>query len=64
MNREARRKMMKKFPGYRNALKETTDKAVKELERLMSQYWGDSDENLNEGTPVGADDGDDDVYNF
>ena len=65
MNRADRRKMMKKFPEYKNAVKNTARTAVNDLERTFQKQWAaDSDETLNEGELEDyIDDGEDDIYN-
>ena len=64
MNRAARRKMVRKFPGYRKVLKSTTEKAVDDLEMMFRRNWEEDDETLNNGEgSYDDDDGEDDIYN-
>lgn len=65
MNRAARRKMVRKFPGYRKALKSATEKAVDDLEMIFKRNWEENDETLNDGERSYNDDdnGEDDIYN-
>ena len=65
MNRADRRRMMKKFPGYKNAVKKTAHAAINDLEKIFQKQWAvDSDETLNEGDwEDQIDDGEDDIYN-
>ena len=37
MNRAERRKMMKKFPGYKKAVKSGSKKAVDDLEKMFQK---------------------------
>ena len=63
MNRAERRKIMKKFPRYRKALKSGSKKAVDDLEKMFQKQWS-NDETLNNGDI--ADTGDnfeDEIYN-
>ena len=46
MNRAERRKMMKKFPGYKKALKNGSKKAVDNLEQMFQKQWDMNRENL------------------
>ena len=62
MNRAERRRMMKKFPGYRRVLKEASQKTVNDLEKMFQKQW-DNDETLNDGEKSYDDDEDDDIYN-
>jgi len=62
VNRAGRRRMMKKFPGYRKVLKEASQKTVNDLEKMFQKQW-DNDETLNDGEKSYDDDGDDDIYN-
>ena len=55
--------MMKTIPGYKNALKSATEKAVDDLETMFKRNWED-DETLNNGEgDYYDDDGEDDIYN-
>ena len=64
MNRAARRKMVRKFPGYRKALKSATEKAVDDLEMMFKWNWEENDETLNDGErSYNNDGGEDDIYN-
>lgn len=62
MNREERRRMVKKFPTYKKALRSGTKKAVDDLEKMFQKQWS-NDETLNNGEKSYDDDGDDDIYN-
>ena len=53
---------MKKFPGYKKALKGASQKAVNDLEKMFQKQWN-NDETLNDGEKSYDDDGDDDIYN-
>lgn len=55
--------MMKKFPGYRKALKEASQKTVDNLEEMFRRRWNNDDETLNDGEKNYDDDGEDDIYN-
>lgn len=46
MNRAERRKMIKKFPGYKKALKSGSKKAVDDLEKIFQKQWDMNRENL------------------
>lgn len=46
MNRAERRRMVKKFPGYKKALKSGTKKAVDNLEKMFQKQWDMNRENL------------------
>lgn len=63
MNRAERRRMMKTIPGYKNALKSATEKAVDDLEMMFRRNWEEDDETLNNGEGSYEDDGEDDIYN-
>ena len=62
MNRAERRRMMKKFPGYRKVLKEASQKTVNDLEKMFQKQWDKDDETLNDGEKSYDDDEDDDIY--
>lgn len=63
MNREERRRMVKKFPAYKKALKGGAKKAVDDLEKMFQKQWND-DETLNNGDIIdNADDFEDEIYN-
>lgn len=65
MNRAARRKMVRKFPGYRKALKAAANDAVKGFENMIKENWV-NDETLNEGAVVDDGErnfGEDEIYN-
>ena len=49
MNRAERRKMMKKFPGYKKAVKSGSKKAVDDLEKMFQKQWDMNRENLERG---------------
>ena len=49
MNRAERRKMMKKFPGYKKAVKSGSKKAVDDLEKMFQKQWDINRENLERG---------------
>ena len=55
--------MMKKFPGYRKALKKASQKTVSDLEEMFQRKWDKDDETLNDGEKSYDDDEDDDIYN-
>lgn len=63
MNRAQRRMMMKTIPGYKDALKDATEKAVEDLEQMFKKQWDEDDETLNDGDLWNEDDGEDDIYN-
>lgn len=44
MNRAQRRKMMKKNPKYREALKTTAKKSVEDLEKIFQKRWQEIEE--------------------
>ena len=46
MNRAERRKMMKKFPAYKKAVKSGSKKAVDDLEKMFQKQWDMNRENL------------------
>ena len=62
MNREQRRKMMKKIPGYRKTVETAAENAVNDLEKAFMQRWTD-DETLNDGKDDYKDDWSDEIYN-
>lgn len=65
MNRAARRKMVRKFPGYRKALKAAAKDAVNGFENMIKENWV-NDETLNEGAVVDNGEGnfgEDEIYN-
>ncbi len=65
MNRAARRKMVRKFPGYRKALKSAANDAVNRFENMIKENWV-NDETLNEGAVVDDEEGnfgEDEIYN-
>lgn len=61
MNRAERRKMMKTIPGYKNVMKEATQKAVDDLEKMFQKSWEEDDETLNDGESNYDEDDDDDL---
>lgn len=61
MNREQRRKMMKKIPGYKKTVETAVDDAVKGLKKVFEKRW--DDETLNEGKDNYQDDWSDEIYN-
>lgn len=70
MNRSQKRAIMKKIPGYKNVLKEATEKAVNDLEKTFQSQWEKKDsppqrdETLNNGErDYLEDNGEDDIYN-
>lgn len=66
MNRADRRKMMRKVPGYKSAVKNGARVALNDLERMFQKQWAaDDDETLNEGDweNIFNDDWDDEIYN-
>lgn len=63
MNRAERRRIIKKFPGYRKALKSGSKKAVDDLEKMFQKQWS-SDETLNNGDIIDSGDNfEDEIYN-
>lgn len=62
MNREQRRKMMKKIPGYKKTVETAAENAVNDLEKAFMQRWTD-DETLNDGKGDYEDDFSDEIYN-
>ena len=63
MNRAERRRAMKKFPGYRKALKGASQEAVDNLEKMFQKQWS-NDETLNNGDIVDSGDNfEDEIYN-
>ena len=62
MNREQRRKMMKKIPKYRDVLEKSSEKAVNNLEKMFQKAW-DGDDTLNQGTHDFYDDSEDEELN-
>ena len=63
MNRAERRRIMKKFPGYRKALKDASQKTVDDLEKMFQKQWS-NDETLNNGDIVDIGDNfEDEIYN-
>lgn len=64
MNREERRRMMKKNPAYRHAIKTAAKKSVEDLEEMFRKKWQEDDETLNNGEIYGRPDyGEDDILN-
>ena len=55
--------MMKTVPGYKEALKGATQKAVDDLEKMFQKRWEEDDETLNDGDLWNNDDGEDEIYN-
>lgn len=54
---------MKKFPGYRKALKDASQKTVDDLEKMFQKQWS-NDETLNNGDIVDSGDNfEDEIYN-
>ena len=62
MNREQRRKMMKKIPGYKKTVETAAENAVNDLEKVFMQRWVD-DETLNDGKDDYKNDWSDEIYN-
>lgn len=62
MNREQRRKMMKKIPGYKKTVETAAQEAVNDLEKVFMQRWV-NDETLNDGKGDYEDDFSDEIYN-
>lgn len=62
MNREQRRKMMKKIPAYKKTVETAAENAVNDLEKAFMQRWAD-DETLNDGEGDYEDDFSDEIYN-
>lgn len=63
MNRAERRRVMKKFPGYRKALKSSSKKAVDDLEEMFQKQWDANRENFERGLRRKAVTIEDYVYN-
>lgn len=63
MNRAERRKMIKRFPGYKKALKSGSKKAVDDLEKMFQKQWDMNRENLERGLRRKAGIIEDYVYN-
>jgi len=40
MNREQRRRLIRKIPEYKKILKSTTKKSVEDLEEILKKKWG------------------------
>lgn len=65
MNRAQKRLLMRKIPNYKDVLRDSSKKAVDELEKLMSLKWDRrDDQTLNDGDKGGQKDGRDDVDNL
>lgn len=65
MNRAQKRLLMRKIPNYKDVLRDSSRKAVDELEKLMSLKWDRrDDQTLNDGDKGGQKDGRDDVDNL
>lgn len=65
MNREERRKMMKKIPGYKKIVKTATNDAVDKLEEMFRKNWDNNDSNMNNGELWHErKDDEDDIYNL
>ncbi len=63
MNREERRRMLRKRKVLRNEIKEAAVRSVSQLETAFKKRWRD-DESLNQGAVVDADDGEDESLNY
>jgi len=63
VNRAERRRIMKKFPGYRKALKSSSKKAVDDLEEMFQKQWDANRENFERGLRRKAVTIEDYVYN-
>lgn len=64
MNRAERRRIMKKFPGYRKVLKQASQKTVDDLEKMFQKQWDNDDETLNDGDIIDNEDNfEDEIYN-
>ena len=63
MNRAERRKMMKKVPGYKKAVKSGSKKAVDDLEKMFQKQWDMNKENFERGLRRKAGIIEDYVYN-
>lgn len=61
MNRAERRRI-RKTSGYRSILKQSSKKAVDDLERMFRNKW-DNDETLNDGQEDEWDGEEDEIYN-
>lgn len=65
MNRAERRKMMRKIPGYKKALKTASKKAVEDMEKSFQKQWiAAQDETLNEGQRDYNDNSEDEIFNY
>lgn len=63
MNRQQRRKMMKKIPGYKKIVETAADQAINGLEKVFMQRWAVDDETLNDGKDDYKNDWSDEIYN-
>jgi len=66
MNRAERRRMKKKVPGYRKALKQATAASLSNFEETLKKKWAeDEDSSLSYGEHEAADEsGDDEIYDY
>lgn len=64
MNREQRRRLIRKIPEYKKILKSTTKKSVEDLEEALKKKWGQDDESLNYGNKsYEYNNSEDEIYN-
>lgn len=56
MNRAERRKMMRKYPAYRHAVKDAAKKSVNDLEEMFRKKWEEDDSTMNDGELYGRPD--------
>lgn len=65
MNREERRKLMKKVPEYRKTIKKASKDAVDKLEEMFKSTWTEDDATINNGELWNEGNNDeDDIYNL
>jgi ribosome recycling factor len=65
MNREERRKLMKKVPEYRKTVKKASKDAVDKLEEMFKSTWIEDDATINNGELWNEGNNDeDDIYNL
>ena len=62
MNREQRRKTMKKIQGYKKTVETAAENAENDQEKDVMQRWAD-DETLNDGKDDYKNDWSDEIYN-
>lgn len=65
MNREERRKLMKKVPEYKKTVKKASKDAVDKLEEMFKSTWTEDDATINNGELWNEGNNDeDDIYNL